>query len=44
MCSWCDFRRHCPAGGSAPAREPWSGLDRLLAAEGRPEGAAAGSG
>jgi putative RecB family exonuclease len=44
MCSWCDFRRHCPAGGSAPAREPWSGLDRFLAADGRPDGTTAGAG
>ncbi|HKS98885.1 MAG TPA: PD-(D/E)XK nuclease family protein [Rugosimonospora sp.] len=26
LCSWCDFRRTCPAGNAAPAREPWSGL------------------
>lgn len=26
LCSWCDFRRHCPAGLDAPAREPWAGL------------------
>jgi putative RecB family exonuclease len=26
-CSWCDFRRHCPAGqAAAPDREPWSAL------------------
>lgn len=23
-CSWCDFKRVCPAGASAPAREPWA--------------------
>lgn len=26
LCSWCDYRRHCPAGQDAPAREPWAGL------------------
>ncbi|MEN3306268.1 MAG: putative RecB family exonuclease [Micromonosporaceae bacterium] len=26
LCSWCDFRRACPAGATAPSREPWAGL------------------
>jgi RecB family exonuclease len=26
LCSWCDFRRSCPAGAAAPARDPWAGL------------------
>lgn len=26
QCSWCDYRRSCPAGALAPARESWSGL------------------
>jgi putative RecB family exonuclease len=26
MCSWCDFRRSCPAGAAAPARQSWAGL------------------
>jgi putative RecB family exonuclease len=26
LCSWCDFRRACPDGAAAPAREPWAGL------------------
>ncbi len=27
MCSWCDFRRHCPAGRAAsPELAPWDGL------------------
>ncbi len=26
LCSWCDFRRVCPAGAAAPAREAWAGL------------------
>lgn len=28
LCTWCDFRRVCPAGASVPPREPWSALDR----------------
>ena len=28
ICSYCDFRRHCPAGReAAPEREPWSLLE-----------------
>ncbi len=26
LCSWCDYRRSCPAGAAAPVREPWAGL------------------
>ncbi|WP_067178813.1 RecB family exonuclease [Microtetraspora niveoalba] len=27
ICSWCDFRRHCPEGMRiAPERNPWDGL------------------
>ncbi|WP_425566374.1 RecB family exonuclease [Nonomuraea roseoviolacea] len=27
ICSWCDFRRHCPEGRTAgPDRNPWDGL------------------
>ncbi|WP_204043974.1 RecB family exonuclease [Acrocarpospora phusangensis] len=27
ICSWCDFRRHCPEGQvAAPDRAPWDGL------------------
>ncbi|UBU19094.1 RecB family exonuclease [Nonomuraea gerenzanensis] len=27
ICSWCDFRRHCPEGQAAgPDRQPWDGL------------------
>ncbi|MEW9553464.1 RecB family exonuclease [Nonomuraea sp. NPDC050783] len=27
ICSWCDFRRHCPEGQiAAPDRNPWDGL------------------
>jgi putative RecB family exonuclease len=32
VCSWCDYRRHCPEGKrSSPEREPWSGLADLSA-------------
>ncbi|GAA3442113.1 hypothetical protein Pve01_61910 [Planomonospora venezuelensis] len=27
LCSWCDFRRHCPDGqAAAPDKAPWDGL------------------
>jgi len=26
LCSWCDFKRVCPAGASAPVKEPWAGV------------------
>ncbi|MQA27170.1 MAG: DUF2800 domain-containing protein, partial [Micromonosporaceae bacterium] len=26
QCSWCDWRRVCPIGAEAPAKEPWSAL------------------
>jgi RecB family exonuclease len=29
-CGWCDYRRSCPAGVDAPAREPWSAVERAL--------------
>ncbi|WP_436838732.1 RecB family exonuclease [Nonomuraea cavernae] len=30
ICSWCDFRRHCPEGLAAgPERRPWEGLADL---------------
>jgi len=28
LCSWCDFRRVCPAGVDAPQREPWTAVAR----------------
>jgi RecB family exonuclease len=31
-CGWCDFRRSCPVGSQTPAREPWSAVERGLAA------------
>ncbi|MET0426714.1 MAG: PD-(D/E)XK nuclease family protein, partial [Actinoplanes sp.] len=24
LCSWCDFRKVCPAGMEAPSRDPWT--------------------
>ena len=30
LCSWCDYRRHCPEGQLAsPRREPWDALGEL---------------
>jgi RecB family exonuclease len=29
LCSWCDFRKSCPAGADAPAKEPWASVERL---------------
>jgi putative RecB family exonuclease len=29
LCSWCDFRRHCPAGAEVVAKEPWSSVEHL---------------
>jgi RecB family exonuclease len=29
LCSWCDFRRVCPAGQEAPVREPWAAVEHL---------------
>jgi putative RecB family exonuclease len=27
LCSWCDYRRHCPEGQAAsPEKEPWAGI------------------
>jgi putative RecB family exonuclease len=28
ICSWCDFRKVCPAGVGAPERSPWTGVNR----------------
>lgn len=30
ICTWCDFKRACPAGVGAPTKEPWAGLDRAM--------------
>jgi putative RecB family exonuclease len=32
MCGWCDFRRVCPAGAARPGHEPWTSVERGLAA------------
>ena len=29
-CAWCDYRRSCPAGAQAPAKEPWAAVERAL--------------
>ena len=29
LCQWCDFRRICPAGQAAPAKEPWAAVEHL---------------
>ncbi|WP_232234773.1 PD-(D/E)XK nuclease family protein [Actinoplanes sp. N902-109] len=29
LCSWCDFRRVCPAAADAPAKEPWAAVEHL---------------
>jgi putative RecB family exonuclease len=26
LCSWCDYRKICPAGAAAPVREPWTAV------------------
>ncbi|MEV0566224.1 PD-(D/E)XK nuclease family protein [Dactylosporangium sp. NPDC050588] len=28
QCSWCDFRRSCPAGLDATPKDPWTAVDR----------------
>lgn len=30
LCSYCDFRKVCPAGIEAPVKQPWSAMERLL--------------
>jgi putative RecB family exonuclease len=30
LCSYCDFKKVCPAGADAPAREPWSVIESVL--------------
>jgi RecB family exonuclease len=31
-CSWCDFKKSCPAGAEALAREPWAAVERAARA------------
>jgi RecB family exonuclease len=33
ICTWCDFRRSCPAGAERPAKEPWAAVERVLAGD-----------
>ena len=30
LCSWCDFKRVCPAGIEAPAKDPWAAVDHAM--------------
>jgi RecB family exonuclease len=32
-CSWCDYRRVCPAGAGSQPRDPWSAVERALHSE-----------
>lgn len=29
ICSWCDFRKSCPAGSQVAAKDPWEAVDHL---------------
>ncbi|MEV8507437.1 PD-(D/E)XK nuclease family protein [Actinoplanes sp. NPDC051475] len=29
LCGWCDFRRTCPGGAAAQAKEPWAAVEHL---------------
>ncbi|GLY03346.1 hypothetical protein Acsp01_37250 [Actinoplanes sp. NBRC 101535] len=29
LCGWCDFRKVCPAGADAVAKDPWASVERL---------------
>ena len=31
LCSWCDFRKSCPAGQNVAAKDPWAAVDHLTA-------------
>ncbi|MFB9182270.1 RecB family exonuclease [Dactylosporangium sucinum] len=33
-CSWCDYRKACPAGQEHPARDPWTAVERRPAGDG----------
>lgn len=30
LCSWCDFRKACPAGAETPSKEPWAAVAQQL--------------
>ncbi|MEU4237775.1 PD-(D/E)XK nuclease family protein [Actinoplanes sp. NPDC026619] len=32
LCSWCDFRKTCPAGAGVPAKDQWAAVEHLGAA------------
>jgi putative RecB family exonuclease len=36
ICSWCDYRKACPAGASAAVKEPWDGLARVTSPSEQP--------
>ncbi|OHV37899.1 MULTISPECIES: RecB family exonuclease [Pseudofrankia] len=39
LCSWCDFRRHCPEGQAAgPEIAPWAGAEQFAAGDGENTG------
>ncbi|MDT3441209.1 MULTISPECIES: PD-(D/E)XK nuclease family protein [unclassified Pseudofrankia] len=39
LCSWCDFRRHCPEGQAAgPELTPWAGAEQFAEAGGENTG------
>jgi RecB family exonuclease len=39
LCSWCDFRRHCPEGQAAgPEITPWAGAEQFAAGDGESTG------
>ncbi|MGX6605205.1 RecB family exonuclease [Micromonosporaceae bacterium Da 78-11] len=31
LCSWCDFRKTCPVGQEATAKDPWASVEHLSA-------------
>jgi RecB family exonuclease len=35
ICSWCDYRRVCPAGMDAPARDQWAAVNHVSPAVAR---------
>jgi RecB family exonuclease len=37
ICAWCDFRRVCPVGAAQPGRDPWTAVERAIAAPSEPD-------
>ncbi|MEU4618715.1 PD-(D/E)XK nuclease family protein [Actinoplanes sp. NPDC023801] len=35
LCGWCDFRKVCPAGADAVAKEPWTAVEHLSPSTGQ---------